>query len=69
VGLLDFIAALESALGVPAIKEFLPMQAGDLAHTYADVDALQSWAGWRPTTDLGAGVERFASWFRDYARS
>jgi UDP-glucuronate 4-epimerase len=66
VGLLDFIAALEAALGVPARKELLPMQLGDVADTYAAVDALHAWTGWRPTTDLRTGVERFVAWYRDY---
>jgi UDP-glucuronate 4-epimerase len=69
VGLLDFIAALESALGVSARKELLPMQAGDVAHTCAAVDALEAWTGWRPTTALASGVERFVSWYREYART
>lgn len=67
VGLLDFIAALERALGVPAKRELLPMQAGDVAQTYAAVDALGAWTGWRPTTPLETGIERFVSWYRDYA--
>jgi UDP-glucuronate 4-epimerase len=68
VGLLDFIDALERALGVQAQKELLPMQAGDVAHTYAAVDALGAWSGWRPTTDLPTGVGRFVSWYRNYER-
>jgi UDP-glucuronate 4-epimerase len=68
VALLDFIAALEDALGVPAKKEMLPMQAGDVGHTHADVDALQTWTAWRPATALTTGVERFVSWYRDYIR-
>jgi UDP-glucuronate 4-epimerase len=68
VALLDFIAALEAALGVQAKMEMLPMQAGDVGHTYAAVEALQAWTGWRPTTALSSGVERFAAWYRDYVR-
>jgi UDP-glucuronate 4-epimerase len=66
VGLLDFIAALEGALGVPARKDLLPMQPGDVADTYAAMDALHTWTGWRPATDLKTGVERFVAWYRDY---
>lgn len=68
VGLLDFIAALEDALGVRAKKELLSMQAGDVADTYAAVDALHAWTGWRPTTDLKTGMERFVAWYRKYVR-
>lgn len=68
VGLLDFIAALEGALGVPAKKELLPMQPGDVAQTYAAVDALRAWTGWRPTTPIESGVERFVTWYRGYAQ-
>lgn len=67
VGLLDFIAALEQALGRTAQKELLGMQAGDVEQTYADVDALGAWTGWRPTTTLETGIARFVSWYRDYA--
>jgi UDP-glucuronate 4-epimerase len=69
VALLDFIAALEAALGVRARMEMLPMQAGDVGHTYAAVEALQVWTGWRPTTPLSLGVRRFAAWYRDYERA
>jgi UDP-glucuronate 4-epimerase len=68
VGLLDFIAALEDALGVAAEKQLLPMQPGDVADTYASVDALHAWTGWQPTTDLKTGVERFVDWYRNYGR-
>ncbi len=67
VELLEFISVLERALGVPAKKELLPMQAGDVAQTYAAVDALGAWTGWQPKTTLETGIERFVSWYRDYA--
>jgi UDP-glucuronate 4-epimerase len=69
VGLLDFIAALEHALGVTVSKELLPMQPGDVPDTYAAVGALHAWTGWRPTTDLKTGVEHFVDWYRHYTRS
>jgi UDP-glucuronate 4-epimerase len=68
VPLLDFIAAIESALGRTAQKNLLPMQDGDVPATYADVDALERWVGFRPHTPLADGVARFVAWYRDYYR-
>ncbi len=68
VALLDFIACLEEALGRPAVKNLLPMQPGDVPATYADVDALAAWVGFRPSTDVRTGVRRFVAWYRDYYR-
>ena len=64
--LLQFIALLEKALGCEAIKEFLPMQPGDVEATAADTRALQAWVGFRPCTPLELGLERFARWLRDW---
>jgi len=66
VNLLDYIAALESAIGRKAIKELLPLQAGDVADTYADVDDLVSEFHYRPITSVEKGIEQFVIWFRDY---
>jgi UDP-glucuronate 4-epimerase len=63
VALLDFIAALESALGRPANKTLLPMQPGDVQATAADTAELQAWVGFRPATPLDEGVHRFAEWY------
>jgi UDP-glucuronate 4-epimerase len=64
--LLDFIGALESALGMTAKKEFLPMQAGDVKSTFADTSALQAWVGFKPNTKLESGIGRFVKWYRAY---
>jgi UDP-glucuronate 4-epimerase len=64
--LMDFIAAIEHSLGVEAIKNFLPMQPGDVVATAANTDALESWAGFRPSTDIQDGVSRFVDWYMDY---
>jgi len=64
--LMDFIAALESALGRPAQKRFLPMQPGDVLMTNADTAALERWVGYRPNTPLREGVAKFAGWYRAY---
>ena len=66
VKLMDFIAAIETALGREAEKEMLPIQPGDVPSTYADVDALEQAVGFRPSTPLKTGVERFIAWYREY---
>jgi UDP-glucuronate 4-epimerase len=66
VPLLDFIAALESALGRTVIKNLLPMQPGDVRATAADTAALEAWVGFRPATPLAEGVHRFAEWYRGH---
>jgi UDP-glucuronate 4-epimerase len=68
VALLDFIACLESALGKKAEKCFLPLQEGDVPSTYASTDALNSWVGFVPNTEVETGVKRFVDWYRDYYR-
>ncbi|SUO93683.1 NAD-dependent epimerase [Suttonella ornithocola] len=66
VGLLDFVQALEKALGVVAEKQFVPMQAGDVYATWADSEALFQATGFRPQIALSEGVEKFAKWYREY---
>jgi UDP-glucuronate 4-epimerase len=62
--LLRFITLLEQALGREAIKDFQPMQPGDVEATAADTSALEAWVGFRPHTPLELGLERFAAWFQ-----
>ncbi len=66
VPLLEFIRTLESVLGVSARIEMKPMQPGDVLTTYADVSDLQRDTGFQPSTPLAVGLERFASWYREY---
>ena len=66
VPLMDFIEAIEDALGVESRKNFLPMQAGDVPATAADTRELAAWAGFAPATPVREGVARFVSWYRDY---
>ena len=66
VRLLDYIETLETALGKKATKEFLPMQAGDVVNTYSDVDDLEKDFEFKPTTSLKEGLEKFATWYKDY---
>jgi UDP-glucuronate 4-epimerase len=66
IELLRFIEVLEQALGREAIRDLQPMQPGDVPATAADTAALEGWVGFRPTTPIETGVERFAAWYRDY---
>jgi len=67
VMLLDYIAAVEKALGKKAEMEMLPMQPGDVAATCADIDALEQAVGYRPNTPIEEGVNNFISWYLDYS--
>ncbi|WP_115126959.1 NAD-dependent epimerase [Synechococcus sp. GEYO] len=64
--LLRFIEVLEEALGRKAVKDFHPMQPGDVVATAADTQALENWVGFRPSTPIELGVNRFAQWYRVY---
>jgi UDP-glucuronate 4-epimerase len=66
VELADFIAALEEALGREAVKEFLPLQPGDVPDTYADSSRLARAANYRPATPIREGVARFVDWYRSF---
>ena len=66
VSLMEFIAAVERATGRCAVKKFMPMQPGDVPATNADVQALQAWTGFAPSTPLQVGVDRFVAWYRRY---
>jgi UDP-glucuronate 4-epimerase len=66
VALLDYISALERALGKKAKLRMRPMQPGDIQATYADTRALRAAVGFRPATPLEAGLARFAQWFKSY---
>lgn len=68
VSLLDYIAAIEKALGRKAKIELVPQQPGDVEETYADVEALKEATGFQPATPLELGIERFVAWYRDYYR-
>jgi UDP-glucuronate 4-epimerase len=66
VGLLEYIGALERALGRKAALEMKPMQPGDVKSTYADTRALERAVGFSPSTPLAEGLARFAAWFKKY---
>jgi UDP-glucuronate 4-epimerase len=65
VTLRKFIEAIESACGKKAKKNMLPMQPGDVPVTYADIDELTSQFGFKPSTSITKGIEKFVNWYRD----
>lgn len=68
VGLLDFIESLEKATGLKAQKKMMPMQPGDVASTYADVEELFEVIGFGPKVNLSEGVQAFVDWYKSYYR-
>lgn len=66
VKLLDYISAIEKALGKTAIKKLLPLQAGDVLDTYADVEDLVDQFHYKPATPVEKGICLFVEWYRDY---
>jgi UDP-glucuronate 4-epimerase len=66
VELLHVVAELEKCLGKKAKREMMPMQAGDVPATYADVDDLMRDVGFRPSTPVETGIRNFVDWYRRY---
>jgi UDP-glucuronate 4-epimerase len=66
VELMDFIRAIEVATGKEAIKNFMPIQPGDVPATYADIDDLVNDTGFKPATSVNDGIANFVSWYREY---
>lgn len=66
VKLMDFVSTIENCLGLEAEKNFLPMQAGDVAATYADVQDLIENLDYKPGTSLEYGVRQFVEWYREF---
>ncbi|MDO5290270.1 MAG: NAD-dependent epimerase [Pseudomonadota bacterium] len=67
--LMDYITALEAALGLTARKNMLPQQPGDVHSTAADTRALQAWVGFAPDTSVREGVARFVQWYQEFYAS
>lgn len=67
--LLEYIEAIEQALGITAVKQFLPMQPGDVPATAADTTSLEAWIGFKPNTPVREGVASFVAWYREFYRS
>ncbi|PKP89637.1 MAG: UDP-glucuronate 5-epimerase, partial [Alphaproteobacteria bacterium HGW-Alphaproteobacteria-14] len=66
VRLMDFITAIEAECGHAAVRNYLPMQQGDVPATWADASLLKSLTGYAPQTDFREGIRRFVAWYRDY---
>jgi UDP-glucuronate 4-epimerase len=66
IDLMDYIAALENALGKKTEKQLLPLQAGDLPNTFADIDDLVEQLHYKPSTTVNVGITRFVAWYRNY---
>ncbi len=62
----DFITILQELLGKKAMREDLPMQPGDVPATYADISNISQDYGFKPTTDLRTGLEKYVKWYRSY---
>mgnify|MGYP001161025780 FL=1 len=69
VELMRFIEVIEQALAKKAIKQFLPIQPGDVVSTASDTNALKRWVGFNPSTPLSFGVEKFVRWYADFYSS
>jgi len=68
VRLEDFVAAIEAECGREAIRNYLPMQTGDVPATWADATLLEQLTGYRPQTGVAEGIRRFVAWYREYYR-
>ena len=66
IELLRFIEVMEQALGCKAVKDFQPIQPGDVVATAADTSALEDWVDFRPATSIEDGVTKFVSWYQEY---
>ena len=66
IQLLDFVAAFEKSLGIEAIINFMPMQAGDVHATWADTTLLEDLTGYKPRTNVLQGVQNFVDWYKGY---
>ncbi|WP_223490156.1 NAD-dependent epimerase [Pseudomonas sp. A-RE-19] len=66
VPLLEFVDCLEAALGIKAQRNYMPLQAGDVVKTWADVSALADWVGFSPQVTVETGVAEFVKWYRHF---
>jgi UDP-glucuronate 4-epimerase len=66
IELMNVISILETILGKKAIINFLPMQAGDVLETYADISSLHETVGFQPITDIETGISQFVQWYKEY---
>ena len=66
IALMTFIEAIEKAAGKEAKKNYMPMQAGDVPATFADIDSLKEEVGFKPDTNIEYGMQQFVDWFQNY---
>ena len=64
--LMEYIKAIEDELGIVALKNYLPMQPGDVKTTSADTSLLQEWIKFKPNTSVNEGVSKFIKWYKDF---
>ena len=64
--LIKFIEALETELKLEAIKNYLPMQPGDVKATSADTAKLEEWTGFKPKTSIELGIKNFVDWYKNH---
>jgi UDP-glucuronate 4-epimerase len=69
VSLMDFIACIEAATGCKAVKNYLPLQQGDVLQTFADIAKLAADTGFAPSTPIEVGISRLVDWFRAFYRT
>ena len=69
VALKDFIAILEKEIGIEAIKEYLPLQDGDVVATFADIEDLRNDLGYQPLTNIASGLKQFVEWYKEFYRA
>ncbi len=66
IKLINFIEIIEKELGVKAIKNYLPMQPGDVKATFSDNSLLESWINYKPATSIEDGIKKFINWYIDF---
>jgi len=64
--LMEYVRVIEKAVGKKAKIELLPMQAGDVKETYADIDETTRLTGYKPTTSIEEGIPKYVAWFKSY---
>ena len=66
IELMRFIELIEKKLNLIAMKEFLPMQKGDVKETFANTNALKSWINYSPSTPIEEGIDKFVDWYKAF---
>ena len=66
IDLMKFIQVLENTVKKKVIKNFKPIEKGDVFQTYADVSKLKNWIGYSPQTSIESGIEKFVNWYKNY---